>query len=182
MRMASEIEEDTGLVEAELEHIRTNRRALEIAIEAIDSQSRLRQEGLAPQLNRAVEKRFLPLSRGRYQEVRIDPDFNILARETGTNELRELESLSRGTQDQLYLALRFGVLDLISSAEEPCPCLLDEPFAAYDRARIAEAFRILSEEAARRQLLLFTCREDVRDLAAGFGASIIELEPAAGNQ
>lgn len=182
MRMASEIEEDTGLVEAELEHIRTNRRALEIAIEAIDSQSRLRQEGLAPQLNRAVEKRFLPLGRGRYQEVRIDPDFNILARETGTNELRELESLSRGTQDQLYLALRFGVLDLISSAEEPCPCLLDEPFAAYDRARIAEAFRILSEEAARRQLLIFTCREDVRDLAAGYGASIIELEPAAGNQ
>lgn len=182
MRLASEIEEDTGLVEAELENMRVNRRALEIAIETIDRQSRLRQEGLAPQLNRAVEARFLPLCQGRYQEVRIDPDFNILARERGTNELRQLESLSRGTQDQLYLALRFAVLDLISSADEPCPCLLDEPFAAYDRERITEAFRILSAEAARRQLLLFTCREDVRDLASCHGAKVIELEAAAANQ
>jgi uncharacterized protein YhaN len=181
-RTVSEIEEDTGLVEAELENIRTNRRALEIARDAIESQSRLRQEGLAPQLNRAVESRFLPLSQGRYSEVRVDPDFKILARERITNELRQLESLSRGTQDQLYLALRFGVLDLISSADEPCPCLLDEPFAAYDRERIAEAFRILSEEAARRQLLLFTCREDVRDLAAGCGANVIELAPTDGAQ
>ena len=177
MRTVSEIEEDTGLVEAELENLRTNRRALEIAIDAIDSQSRLRQEGLAPQLNRAVESRFLPLSQGRYSEVRVDPDFNILAREGNTNELRQIESLSRGTQDQLYLALRFGVLDLISSADEPCPCLLDEPFAAYDRERITEAFRILAEEATRRQLLLFTCREDVRDLAADHGANVIELAP-----
>ena len=179
-RTVSEIEEDTGLVEAELENIRTNRRALEIASDSIESQSRLRQEGLAPQLNRAVESRFLPLSRDRYSEVRVDPDFNILARERITNELRQLESLSRGTQDQLYLALRFGVLDLISSTDEPCPCLLDEPFAAYDRERIAAAFRILSEEAARRQVLLFTCREDVRDLAAGRGANVIELAPTDG--
>jgi uncharacterized protein YhaN len=178
-RTVSEIEEDTGLVEAELENIRTNRRALEIAVEAIESQSRLRQEGLAPQLNRAVESRFLPLAQGRYNEVRVDPEFNILARESTTNELRQLESLSRGTQDQLYLALRFGVLDLVASADEPCPCLLDEPFAAYDRDRITEAFRILSEEAVRRQLLLFTCREDVRDLAAARGAGVIELKPDA---
>jgi uncharacterized protein YhaN len=181
MRTVSEVEEDTGLVEAELENIRTNHRALETAIATIDSLSRLRQEGLAPQLNRAVELRFLPLSQDRYSEVRIDPDFNILARETSTNELREIESLSRGTQDQLYLALRFGVLDLISSADEPCPCLLDEPFAAYDRERISEAFRILSEEAVRRQLLLFTCREDVRDLAVACGASVIELALAGGS-
>jgi uncharacterized protein YhaN len=179
MRNASEIEEDTVLVDTELDNIRINRCALEAAIEVIDSQSRLRQEGLAPQLNRAVERRFLPLSQSRYQEVRIDPDFNILAREKSTNELREVATLSRGTQDQLYLAIRFGVLDLISSAEEPCPCLLDEPFAAYDHPRITEAFRILSEEGIRRQLLLFTCREDVRDLAAACGARIIELKPAA---
>jgi uncharacterized protein YhaN len=83
--------------------------------------------------------------------------------------------LSRGTQDQIYFALRFGILELISSAEEPCPCLLDEPFAAYDRGRIDAAFNILAGEAARRQLMLFTCREDVRDLALARGASLLEI-------
>ena len=86
-----------------------------------------------------------------------------------------MESLSRGTQDQLYFAIRFGVLDLISNEAEPCPGLLDEPFAAYDRPRLGEAFQVLAEESVRRQILLFTCREDLFDPALECGAHIIRL-------
>ena len=93
-----------------------------------------------------------------------------------TGELRSAEHLSRGTQDQLYFAIRFGVLDLISNEKEPCPCLLDEPFAAYDRLRLEKAFEVLSDEATRRQLLLFTCREDLFDLAQECEAHTIRLE------
>ena len=97
-------------------------------------------------------------------------------REINTGELRPAENLSRGTQDQLYFAIRFGVLDLISNQEEPCPGLLDEPFAAYDRVRLGEAFEVLAEETARRQILLFTCREDLLDQAQKCGANIVRLE------
>ncbi len=82
--------------------------------------------------------------------MKIDPDFQVHVRESATGELRRLESLSRGTQDQLYFALRFGVLDLVSKPDEPSPCLLDEPFAAYDGSRLAEAMHILVEEARRQ--------------------------------
>jgi uncharacterized protein YhaN len=71
--------------------------------------------------------------------------------------------------------MRFGILDLVSNEAESCPCLLDEPFAAYDRARLKEAFEILAEEARRRQLLLFTCREDLLELAQQYNAAIIHL-------
>ena len=108
--------------------------------------------------------------------MKIDPDFQVWAREIDTGELRPAESLSRGTQDQLYFAIRFGVLDLISNEEEPCPGFLDEPFAAYDRSRLGEAFEVLSEESGRRQILLFTCREDLFDLAQKCGAHIVRLE------
>ena len=108
--------------------------------------------------------------------MKIDPDFQVWVREIDTGELRQAESLSRGTQDQLYFAIRFGVLDLISNEEEPCPGLLDEPFAAYDRSRLGEAFEVLAEESRRRQLLLFTCREDLFDLAQKYGANIVRLE------
>jgi uncharacterized protein YhaN len=175
LRSVSEIEEESALAEAELSALQLNRAAIELAIEAIRAQSRQQQEVLAPHLDRAVEKRFLPLCSGRYAEVKIDPDFVVRVREAAGQELREADSLSRGTQDQLYFALRFGILELFSNAAEVCPCLLDEPFAAYDRDRIAEAFRILQEEARRRQLLLFTCREDVRDLAVLHGAAIISM-------
>jgi len=174
-RSASEIDEDLVLAGENLRELDANRLALGIALETIEKLSRQQQEVLAPQLNAAVEQRFLRLCRRRYQEVKIDPDFQVWARELASGELRLADSLSRGTQDQLYFALRFGILDLVSSEDEPCPSLLDEPFAAYDRTRLTEAFEVLELEASRRQLLLFTCREDLLDLAQQHNACIIRL-------
>jgi energy-coupling factor transporter ATP-binding protein EcfA2 len=174
-RTASEIEEDLALVRRRVSELSTNRDALRTALETLQLLVREQQEVLAPQLNGAVEQRFLRLCDCRYEEVLIDPEFGIYLREARSGEVRAVERLSRGTQDQLYFALRFGILDLVSNPEEPCPCLLDEPFAAYDHRRIIEAFRILDEEARRRQLLVFSCREDLRELAQSQGAHMIVL-------
>ncbi len=174
-RSFSEVDEDIGMAELKLQGLTKNRRALGLALETIETLSRKQQEVLAPQLNAAVEQRFLRLCERRYEEVKIDPDFQVWVRESATGDLRSAEQLSRGTQDQLYFAIRFGILDLISNQEEPCPSLLDEPFAAYDHARLVEAFQILGEESGRRQLFLFTCRDDLRDLAQQQGANIIQM-------
>jgi len=174
-RELSAIEEDLAETEKLVRGLALNRDALALAFQMIKDLSRQEQEVLAPQLNGAVEKRFLPLTGERYEEAKIDPEFRIWVRENGSGELRSAESLSQGTRDQLYFALRFGILDLIAGEEESCPCFLDEPFAAYDHTRLAEAFNILKEESLRRQLVLFTCREDLRDLASSRGAHIIEM-------
>ncbi|MBN1569028.1 MAG: AAA family ATPase [Acidobacteria bacterium] len=175
-RLDSEIEEDLALAERSLRELETNRLALEIALETIERLSRQQQEVLAPQLNAAVEQRFLRLCGRRYEEVKIDPDFQVWVREPGSGELRSAEHLSRGTQDQIYFSMRFGILDLVSNEAESCPCLLDEPFAAYDRIRLREAFEILAGEAVRRQLILFTCREDLLELALHQNAHIVRLD------
>jgi uncharacterized protein YhaN len=174
-RPASEIEEDLVQAEQNFRALEANRLALGIALETIETLSRQQQEVLAPQLNAAVEQRFLRLCRRRYEEVKIDPDFQVWIREIDSGELRSAEHVSRGTQDQIYFSLRFGILDLVSNEAESCPCLLDEPFAAYDRIRMREAFEILTEEARRRQLLLFTCREDLLELANQYTANVIHL-------
>jgi DNA repair exonuclease SbcCD ATPase subunit len=174
-RSSSEIEEDLALAEKNLRELEINRLALGIAHETIEKLSRQQQEVLAPQLNAAVEQRFLRLCGRRYEEVKIDTDFQLWVREIETGELRPAEHLSRGTQDQLYFSMRFGILDLVSNDAETCPCLLDEPFAAYDRIRMAEAFEVLAEEAKRRQLFLFTCREDLLDFARQHHAHIVRL-------
>jgi len=176
LRPSSEIEEDLAIAERNFQGLERNRLALGIALETLEDLSRQQQEVLAPQLNAAVEQRFLRLCNHRYQEVKIDPDFQVWMREIDTGELRLAEQLSRGTQDQIYFSVRFGILDLVSKAEEPCPSLLDEPFAAYDQTRLAEAFEVLKAEAERRQLILFTCREDLFDLAMRQKANIIRLD------
>jgi DNA repair exonuclease SbcCD ATPase subunit len=175
-RPASEIEEDLALAERTLSQLEKNRAALEIALETVEKLSRQQQEVLAPQLNAAVEQRFLRLCAGRYEEVKIDPDFQVWLREIDGGELRLAEHLSRGTQDQLYFSLRFGIMDLVSNSTEPCPALLDEPFAAYDHTRVHKAFDVLADEATSRQILLFTCREDLLELGRSHRANIIKLD------
>jgi uncharacterized protein YhaN len=176
LRPSSEIDEDLAIAEQTLQELDKKRAALGIAFETLDELSRQQQEVLAPQLNAAVEQRFLRLCDRRYEEVKIDPDFQVWAREMGTGELRPVEQLSRGTQDQIYFSMRFGILDIVSQEEEPCPSLLDEPFAAYDKTRLGEAFEVLKVEACRRQLFLFTCREDLLELAQQSQANIIRLD------
>ena len=175
-RSMSEIDEDLGIAEAKFRELERNRAALGMALETIEKLSRHQQEVLAPQLNAAVERRFISLCARRYEEVKIDPDFQVWAREKETGELRSADQLSRGTQDQLYFAIRFGILDLVSNEDETCPCLLDEPFAAYDRSRLLEACNILVQESAHRQLILFTCREDLLDIVRRHNAHIIRLD------
>lgn len=176
VRPSSEIDEDLAVAERDFAEMEKNRSALEIALETIEKLSRQQQEVLAPQLNAAVEQRFLRLCGSRYEEVKVDPDFQVWVRELQGGALRLAEHLSRGTQDQLYFSLRFGVLDLISNPDEPCPGFLDEPFAAYDQERMNEAFQVLLKEAERRQLLLFTCREDLLGLALRHQGHIIRLD------
>jgi len=174
-RSPAEIEEDIAGAVREVDRLTLDRKALALALDGIRNLARLQQEVCAPQLNRVVEERFLQICPDRYEEVKIDPDFRIQVREKGTAELRPAESLSRGTQDQIYFAVRFGVLELLGNSQEPCPGLLDEPFVAYDHERMCAAFRLLEQEATRRQLILFTCREDVRAQALLHGAHAVTL-------
>ena len=80
-RSSSEIEEDLVLAEQNFSELDTNRIALGVALETIEKLSRQQQEVLAPQLNAAVEQRFLRLCRRRYEEVKVDPDFQVWLRE-----------------------------------------------------------------------------------------------------
>ena len=174
-RPVYEVDEDLAIAERRFGELEKNRLALEIALETLEKLSRQQQEVLAPQLNAAVEQRFLRLCGGRYDEVKIDPDFQVWVREAGTGELRLVDHLSRGTQDQLYFAMRFGIMDLVSNPEEPCPGFLDEPFVAYDQARLREGFEVLAEESGRRQVILFSCRPDLLELAVKHRANVIQL-------
>ena len=90
--------------------------------------------------------------------------------------------LSRGTREQLYLALRFGLVREFGEHAERLPVIVDEALVNFDpeRSRLtAEAFAVLSET---NQVLVFTCHPGTAELFAdSAGAHVIEIEPAVSN-
>jgi len=88
---------------------------------------------------------------------------------------RPEKSLSKGTIDQVYLALRLALVRAMSRNGESVPMLLDDPFANYDDARLERTMRLIARIAADNQVILFTCREDVTRAAEAVRAPVLRL-------
>jgi uncharacterized protein YhaN len=77
---------------------------------------------------------------------------------------KEAPDLSQATSDQLYLALRLALLDVISGDRRP-PLFLDEPFAHLDESRRRAMTSVLRAASRDRQVVLFTCWPDFDAIA-----------------
>ena len=71
--------------------------------------------------------------------------------------------LSAGAADQLYLAVRLAICDLVLPQENCVPIVLDDALTNFDDERCASALRYLKEAAQTRQILLFTCHSREAD-------------------
>ena len=70
--------------------------------------------------------------------------------------MHRLLSLSGGTADGLYLAVRLAICRLLLPAS--APIVLDDALVRFDDERCRAALELLLEESKSRQILLFTCQ------------------------
>lgn len=141
----------------ELERRGRELQAIALAMEALEGANHTMRERFSPALNRLAESYFARLTGGRYDSLSLDREFAAIARERGGLLPRRALSLSAGTVDQLYLAVRLAVCRLALPEEDPCPLILDDALANFDDERMALALECLAELARERQILLFTC-------------------------
>jgi DNA repair exonuclease SbcCD ATPase subunit len=106
-----------------------------------------------------VTKHLAPITGGRYDQVdaRIDEEgLHLLVYTADKHRAVRADSLSRATQDQIYLAARMSLLELVCEGRRP-PLLLDDPFVNYDDSRVENTIRLLRELYGEHQIVLFTC-------------------------
>ena len=156
---------DPVLVDAQLDEVtetasrlQRDYDALEIALEALREADDQLHTRFSPQLSQGAGDYFRRLTRNQFSQVTLDRGLNITLREEGSLADRPLALLSQGTADQLYLALRLAVADLVLPDPQACPLILDDALLAFDDNRLALALRLLTELAQERQVILFTCQ------------------------
>ena len=70
----------------------------------------------------------------------------------------EIAGLSRGTSEQLYLALRFGLVEhFVETSGEPLPIVMDDILVNFDDERATRAARSIEELSKTCQIIYFTC-------------------------
>lgn len=164
-RSLAEIEEEISFYENKMSLIKDKIKAAELAAEKITKISNSIKGDFMPLLRTTISDNFSYLTGGRYNRVDIDENMNItvMSEEEGDRKI-ELESLSGGTLDQLYLSLRIA-LSSILSGNKNIPLILDDSFVQYDTKRLRKSLEMLSRESERRQVILFTCQEREADLS-----------------
>lgn len=130
-------------------------RALTLALEALEAAQRTLETAYGPRLTAPAGAILRTLTRGQLDGLVLEEGRVLLVREAATGLTRPLSSMSRGTQDQVWLALRLALSALLLPPETPL--LLDDALLTFDADRTAAALTQLRQ--AGRQVLLFTCRK-----------------------
>ncbi len=88
----------------------------------------------------------------------------LMARRDNGGEL-DVNGMSDGALDQLYLALRLAALEHHLDALPPLPVLLDDILVNFDEQRVATTVPALAEIAQRTQVVVLTHHQHVATIA-----------------
>jgi len=132
--------------------------AIALAMETLEHANTALQNRFSPELGKRAAEYFSVLTGGKYDAIALDRAFHALATESGESVPRDAALLSQGAGDQLYLAVRLAICDMVLPADKHIPLVLDDALINFDDARCAAALELLVQAAETRQILLLTCQ------------------------
>lgn len=175
------------VLEGEMESLEEERRALRrrrdrlmlLRALLVEADRRFREEH-QPDVLRLAGGYLEKITGGRYDRLYLaeDPPGGQLRlrRRNGSFPLAVGEPLSRGTLDQVFLALRLALVEHLDAGQERLPLFLDEVLVNWDGIRREQGLRIIGEIAKTRQVFLFTCHRWLAlELADALGSQVLTL-------
>ena len=144
------------------------RRMLQAAIATWEGKSQ-------PEVYRQASRYLQLMTDGRWQKVKMSSE-GTLQIEDAAHTSRDPLHLSLGTRQQLYLALRIALLQQADNVGRAIPVFADDILVNFDARRRRGAARALAELARTRQVVLFTCHEEVVKALRKADPDITELE------
>jgi uncharacterized protein YhaN len=131
----------------------------------LDETRKVYENDRQPDVLRHASRFFRTMSADRYSRVVAPLDGTELQveRRDGVRLLPQL--LSRGTAEQLYLAMRFALLRDYAGHSDPLPVVFDDVFVNFDPERTRTTLQAVGELTETHQVLLFTCHPHVVALA-----------------
>lgn len=165
---AANLEARLAEIEAEIEEAAQAYLEVRVADLLLNREvARYREKTQGPILSRAQEL-FEILTLGAYVQVHPSEDSRgnevmVARRPDGTTV--EVEGMSTGTRDQLYLALRISSVEHMLESVEPMPFIADDLFVNFDDERTEAALKVLAELSKSTQVIVFSHHQSVVDTA-----------------
>lgn len=152
-----QIQQDIGLLQEEINEDAHRWAVLTIARTLLnDTKSQFQQQRQAPLL-RTAGHHFSNFTLGRYPDVQRVPGEERIDIVDQSGLVKGTRGLSRGTAEQLYLAMRFALIDDHTQRSEPMPVLMDDVMVNFDENRRRAVCESLLEISKSHQVFVLTC-------------------------
>jgi uncharacterized protein YhaN len=134
------------------------------------------ERGCQPKVLAAATEYFERLTGGQYRNLWAPLGRRVLCVDDEHGQTRQIEQLSGGAREQLFLAVRLATIDHFRERGVELPMVLDDVLVNFDENRTDSAIATLMESARRgQQILFFTCHRHLADRFAGQGSNVINL-------
>lgn len=140
------------------------RRAIGLARTLIEKTLREFERTRQPRVLAQASKMFSLVTEGRYERLLQRESDNKTVLINKDKESLALETLSRGTAEQLYLCIRLALASEFGRRSEPLPIVMDDVFVNFDPSRARAIGQIVTEFARTQQVLIFTCHPSTSDM------------------
>lgn len=146
------------------------REAVDLAVSTLNELAADFQVRLKERMNARASKIIAELTNGKYSRLVLEDNLRM-SLVSGERKI-PIEQLSRGTVEQLYLALRVAAAEVLK--EEKYPLVLDDTFVYYDDKRLESTLRWLAE--SDRQVIIFTCQKREEEILKKFETPYTKCE------
>ena len=148
--------------------------AQEILNKAIEVYEKERQ----PAVIIEAQSFFSKITNGRYTRIYSPLNSSEIFVEDQNGKQKNILQLSRGTAEQLYLALRFGFIKEFGKHSESLPIVFDDILVNFDPDRSRSAGASILELAETNQIFYFTCHPETKEMFMDLApeAKVIELD------
>ncbi|MFP4642432.1 MAG: ATP-binding protein [Dehalococcoidia bacterium] len=129
-----------------------------------------------PSVIKAAEGAFRDITGQMYSSIIKPIDSDELRIRDNWDAAKGVAEMSRGTKEQLYLAMRLGLIEEYERRSEPMPVVIDDVLVNFDDKRGLLAAGALQKFSEGRQIIVLTCHNNILDSYRKLGANEVVLE------
>lgn len=166
----NELNNKKEAIEARIEEINFKKNMGLKAIEIVNNLSKLKFEKISNSLIEDCSEFLKLITDDKYTRLLVNENNDIMLFDNKIKQLVNLDSLSKGTIGQVYLAYRLG---LIVNSGIDFPIIIDDGFTLFDMRRNKNSLKLLKKLSSDYQILLFTSNN--RDIENTTDVNIINL-------
>lgn len=171
------LEEEVAELRQDVARLTRAEEAVKLAIGELELAEGVIHNDLAPVLAQGLGDWLPAITNQRYRQVWVNPsDLSMHVCAQDSDEQIQVEDLSQGTREQIYVALRTVLAKALSPKGEAVPLFFDDPFVSADDARcmaLLDTFRELSKST---QVVLFSHESRVGSWATRSEVPILTMK------